>query len=106
MFGYATDETEEYMPFSFLMATKLANKITQVHKDKILTWLLPDGITEVTEEYEKKENSQVKLIRKENILISCQQVPDIQNDEIINKIKEKVINPITQIDKIDLNTKL
>ena len=57
MFGYTTDETEEYMPFSFLMATKLTNKFSQVLKDKILTWLLPDGKTEVTVEYEKKENS-------------------------------------------------
>jgi S-adenosylmethionine synthetase len=106
MFGYATDETEEYMPFSFLMATKLADRLTQVRKDKILTWLRPDGKTEVTVEYEKKENGQVKPIRIENILISCQHDPDIQNDEIISKIKENVINPIIPKDKMDSNTKI
>ena len=106
MFGYATDETEEYMPFSFLLATKLADRLTQVRKDKILTWLRPDGKTEVTVEYEKKENGQVKPIRIENILISCQHDPDIQNDEIISKIKENVINPIIPKDKMDSNTKI
>ena len=106
MFGYATDETEEYMPFSFLMATKLADRLTQVRKDKILTWLRPDGKTEVTVEYEKKENGQVKPIRIENILISCQHDPDIQNDEIISKIKEHVINPVVPKDKMDSNTKI
>ena len=106
MFGYATDETEEYMPFSFLMSTKLADRLTQVRKDKILTWLRPDGKTEVTVEYEKKENGQVKPIRIENILISCQHDPDIQNDEIISKIKENVINPIIPKDKMDSNTKI
>ena len=106
MFGYATDETEEYMPFSFLMATKLADRLTQVRKDKILTWLRPDGKTEVTVEYEKNENGQVKPIRIENILISCQHDPDIQNDEIISKIKENVINPIIPKDKMDSNTKI
>ena len=54
----------------------------------------------------KRKKIQVKSIRKENILISCQQVPNIQNEEIINKIKENVINPIIPIDKIDLNTKI
>ena len=106
MFGYATDETEEYMPFSFLMATKLADRLTQVRKDKILTWLRPDGKTEVTVEYEKNENGQVKPIRIENILISCQHDPDIQNDEIISKIKEHVINPVVPKDKMDSNTKI
>lgn len=60
----------------------------------------------MTVEYEKKENGQVKPIRIENILISCQHDPDIQNDEIISKIKENVINPIIPKDKMDSNTKI
>jgi S-adenosylmethionine synthetase len=106
MFGYATNETEEYIPFSFLMATKLANKLTEVRKNKILPWLRPDGKTEVTVEYEKKITGEVIPIRIENILISAQHDPDIQNEEIKNKIIENVINTVIPKDKIDNNTKI
>ena len=106
MFGYATNETEEYIPFSFLMATKLANKLTDVRKNKILPWLRPDGKTEVTVEYEKKITGEVIPIRIENILISAQHDPDIQNEEIKNKIIENVINTVIPKDKIDNNTKI
>ena len=106
MFGYATNETEEYIPFSFLMATKLANKLTEVRKNKILPWLRPDGKTEVTVQYEKKITGEVIPIRIENILISAQHDPDIQNEEIKNKIIENVINTVIPKDKIDNNTKI
>ena len=106
MFGYATNETEEYMPFSFLMATKLAEKLTEVRKNKILPWLRPDGKTEVTVEYEKKNTGEVIPIRIENILISAQHDPDVQNEEIKNKIIENVINPIIPKDKLDNNTRI
>ena len=106
MFGYATNETEEYMPFSFLMATKLAEKLTEVRKNKILPWLRPDGKTEVTVEYEKKNTGEVIPIRIENILISAQHDPDIQNEEIKNKIIENVINTVIPNDKIDSNTRI
>ena len=106
MFGYATNETEEYIPFSFLMATKLANKLTEVRKNKILPWLRPDGKTEVTVEYEKKITGEVIPIRIENILISAQHDPDIQNEEIKNKIIENVINTVIPKDKMDNNTKI
>ena len=106
MFGYATNETEEYIPFSFLMATKLANKLTEVRKNKILPWLRPDGKTEVTVEYEKKITGEVIPIRIENILISAQHDPDIKNEEIKNKIIENVINTVIPKDKIDNNTKI
>ena len=106
MFGYATNETEEYIPFSFLMATKLANKLTDVRKNKILPWLRPDGKTEVTVEYEKKITGEVIPIRIENILISAQHDPDIQNEEIKNKIIENVINTVIPKDKMDNNTKI
>ena len=106
MFGYATNETEEYIPFSFLMATKLANKLTEVRKNKILPWLRPDGKTEVTVEYEKKNTGEVIPIRIENILISAQHDPDIQNEEIKNKIIENVINTVIPKDKLDNNTRI
>ena len=106
MFGYATNETEEYMPFSFLMATKLAEKLTEVRKNKTLPWLRPDGKTEVTVEYEKKNNGEVIPIRIENILISAQHDPDVQNEEIKNKIIENVINTVIPKDKIDSNTRI
>ena len=106
MFGYATNETEEYMPFSFLIATKLAEKLTEVRKNKTLPWLRPDGKTEVTVEYEKKNNGEVIPIRIENILISAQHDPDVQNEEIKNKIIENVINTVIPKDKIDSNTRI
>ena len=106
MFGYATNEAEEYIPFSFLMATKLANKLTEVRKNKILPWLRPHGKTEVTVEYEKKITGEVIPIRIENILISAQYNPDIQNEEIKNKIIENVINTVIPNDKMDNNTKI
>ena len=93
MFGYATDETKEFMPFSHLIATKLATKLTEVRKNKTITYLRPDGKTQVTVEY-KKENGAVIPIRVENILISAQHDADVKNEDIEKDIKEKVIIPL------------
>ena len=93
MFGYASDETKECMPFSHLIATKLATKLTEVRKNKTITYLRPDGKTQVTVEY-KKENGAVIPIRVENILISAQHDADVKNEDIEKDIKEKVIIPL------------
>lgn len=105
MFGYATDETEELFPFSHLMALKLSERLTEVRKKGILKWLRPDGKTEVTVEY-KNENGRMIPVRIENIVISCQHDPEISNEEIKEKIKQNVIEPIIPKEMIDNNTKI
>ena len=101
MFGYASSETEEYMPFAISMAHKLAKRLTLVRKEKILPYLKPDGKTQVTVEYE--ENIPKRI---ETILISNQHDENID----LNKMKEDIIKEviIPTIDKkyIDSNTKI
>lgn len=90
MFGYASDETEEYMPFAISMAHKLAKRLTEVRKSGELSYLRPDGKTQVTVEY---EDGQVK--RVDTVLISNQHVEsadlNVLKDEIINKVIKFVI---------------
>lgn len=90
MFGYASDETEEYMPFAISMAHKLAKRLTEVRKNGELSYLRPDGKTQVTVEY---EDGQVK--RVDTVLISNQHLEsadlNILKDEIINKVIKFVI---------------
>lgn len=105
MFGYATDETEEFFPFSHLMALRLSEKLTEVRKKKILPWLRPDGKTEVTVEY-KKEGGRVIPVRILNILVSAQHDPEISNEEIREKIITNVINPVIPKEMIDSNIKI
>ena len=103
MFGYATDETEELFPFSHLMALKLSERLTEVRKKKILPWLRPDGKTQVTVEYEKKDGHVIP-IRIQNILISTQHNPEVSNEEIKEGIMKNVIEPIIPKDKLDDKT--
>lgn len=101
MFGYASDETEEYMPFAISMAHKLAKKLTDVRKNNELTYLRPDGKTQVTVEY---ENDRPKRI--ETILISTQHKPEVDIETIKNDLTEKVIKKIIPIEMLDNNTKI
>ena len=104
MFGYATDEAEQAFPFSHLMALRLSEKLTEVRKNGTLKWLRPDGKTQVTVEYEKKDGNVIPL-RIQNILISTQHDPQVSQKEIEDKIKEYVIKPVIPADKLDDNTK-
>lgn len=104
MFGYATDETEELFPFSHLMALKLSERLTEVRKKKILPWLRPDGKTQVTVEYEKKDGHVIP-VRIQNILISAQHNPEVSNKEIQEGIMKNVIEPIIPKDKLDDKTR-
>ena len=100
MFGFASDETEEYMPFAISMAHKLAKRLTKVRKTGILPYLRPDGKTQVTVEY---EDGQVKRI--DTILISTQHNENVDMDALITDIKENVINAVIPQKYIDENTK-
>jgi len=100
MFGYASDETEEYMPFAISMAHKLSKRLTEVRKTGILPYLRPDGKTQVTVEY---ENGQVKRI--DTILISTQHDEKIDMDELKKDIIEKVIKNVIPSKYLDSQTK-
>ena len=100
MFGFASDETKEYMPFAISMAHKLAKRLTIVRKTGIMPYLRPDGKTQVTVEY---ENGEVRRI--DTILISTQHNEDVDMDALITDIKEQVINAVVPQKYLDENTK-
>ena len=101
MFGYASDETEEYMPYPIAMAHKLALQLTKVRKDGTLSYLRPDGKTQVTVEYD--ENGTPK--RLETVVLSTQHDPDVTQEQIHKDIKEYVFKPILPVDMVDEDTK-
>ena len=101
MFGYATSETEEYMPYAISMAHKLAERLTEVRKTNEISYLRPDGKTQVTVEY---ENDKPKRI--ETILISTQHLENIEIDRLKQDITQKVIYTTIPKEMIDENTKI
>ena len=100
MFGYATNETESYMPMPAYLANKLALQLTKVRKEGVLPYLRPDGKTQVTVEYDDG-----KPVRVDTIVISSQHAPDVSNEQIRKDIIEKVINPIVPAEMLDAETK-
>ena len=101
MFGYATNETEEYMPYPISLAHKLAKQLTKVRKDGTLTYLRPDGKSQVSVEYD--ENN--KPVRLEAVVLSTQHDPDVTQEQIHEDIKKYVFDPILPKELIDDNTK-
>ena len=101
MFGYATDETENYMPYAIDLAHKLAKKLTQVRKEKILPYLRPDGKVQVTVEYEDDIPKRI-----DTILISTQHLEEISMEQLKEDLIEKVIKEVVPSDKMDKNTKI
>lgn len=102
MFGYATNETEEYMPYSAALAQKLAKQLTKVRKDGTLAYLRADGKTQVTVEYDEN-NVPVRL---DAIVVSSQHAPEITQEQIHADIKKYVIDEIVDKNMIDENTKI
>ena len=100
MFGYASDETKELMPFAINMAHKLSRKLTDVRKNGEISYLRPDGKTQVTVEY---ENDIPKRI--DTILISTQHKENVENEKIKQDILEKVIRKVIPSKYLDKNTK-
>ena len=101
MFGYATNETEEYMPYPISLAHKLAQQLTKVRKEGTLTYLRPDGKSQVSVEYD--ENN--KPVRLEAVVLSTQHDPDVTQEQIHEDIKKYVFDPILPAELIDENTK-
>ncbi len=101
MFGYATNETEEYMPYPISLAHKLALRLTKVRKDGTLSYLRPDGKTQVSVEYD--ENG--KPVRLEAVVLSTQHDDDVTQEQIHKDIKECVFDPVLPKELIDDKTK-
>ena len=101
MFGYATNETEEYMPYPIALAQKLALQLTKVRKDGTLTYLRPDGKTQVTGEYD--ENG--KPARLDAVVLSTQHDPEVTQEQIHADIRKYVFDEILPQDMVDENTK-
>ena len=89
MFGYASNETEELMPMPILLAQKLAQKLAEVRKNNVLTWVRPDGKTQVSVRYE--DNKPTKI---ETVVVSTQHAPEVSQEEISREIIDKVIKPV------------
>jgi S-adenosylmethionine synthetase len=106
MFGYASAETKELMPFSHLMCLKLSERLTECRKKGIIKWLRPDGKTQVTVQYKKEKDGNVVPLRFHNILISTQHDPGVSNEQIYKEIEEEVVRKVCPSDKIDSNTKI
>ena len=101
MFGYATNETEEYMPYPISLAHKLALQLTKVRKDGTLKYLRPDGKSQVSVEYD--ENGKPK--RLEAVVLSTQHDEDVTQEQIHKDIKKYVFDPVLPAELVDADTK-
>ncbi len=101
MFGYATNETEELMPYPISLAHKLALQLTKVRKDGTLKYLRPDGKTQVSVEYNEAGNP----VRLEAVVLSTQHDPDVTQEQIHKDIKKYVFDEILPKELIDADTK-
>ena len=101
MFGFASNETEEYMPYPISMAHKLARRLTEVRKNGTLKYLRPDGKTQVTVEYDEND----KPVRLDAVVLSTQHDENVSPEQIHEDIKKYVFDEIIPADMVDENTK-
>jgi len=101
MFGYASNETEEYMPYPIALAHKLALQLTRIRKDGTLKYLRPDGKTQVTVEYDETG----RPVRLDAVVLSTQHDPDVSQEQIHADIKKHVFDVILPANMVDANTK-
>lgn len=102
MFGYATNETEEYMPYPIALAHKLARQLTKVRKDGTLPYLRPDGKTQVTVEYDTNG----KPLRLDAVVLSTQHDDNVTQEQIHEDIRKYVFDAILPADMVDAETKV
>ena len=101
MFGFACNETEEYMPYSIYMAHKLSKRLTEARKKGILNYLRPDGKTQVTVEYEDNKPKRI-----ENILVSTQHLDSVDTETLRKDVKKEIIDAVIPQEMMDENTKI
>ena len=101
MFGFATNETEEFMPYPIALAHKLARRLTEVRKNGTLRYLRPDGKTQVTVEYDEND----KPVRLDAVVLSTQHDENVTQEQIHTDIKKYVFDEILPAEMIDENTK-
>jgi len=104
MFGYATDETDECMPLTHLLAMRLCERLSYCRRENILPWLRPDAKTQVTALY-KREGGAVVPQKVHTVVISTQHSPDVSNEEIRQGLKEHVIIPTIPAELLDDDVK-
>ena len=102
MFGYACDETEEYMPLPISLAHKLARRLTQVRKEGLVNYLRPDGKTQVTVEYDEND----KPLRIDAVVVSTQHGPEVELSQIRQDMIDLVIRPTIPASLMDNDTKI
>ena len=102
MFGYATNETESYMPYPIALAHKLTKRLSEVRKDGTLEYLRPDGKAQVTIEYDEND----KPVRVNTIVVSTQHDPDVTQEQIHKDIKEQVIDAVVDSNMMDDDTNI
>ncbi|WP_283621297.1 methionine adenosyltransferase [Limosilactobacillus avium] len=101
MFGYATDETPEYMPLTLMLSHKLMQRIAKLRKEGTISYLRPDAKAEVTVEYDDND----KPLRVDTVVLSTQHDPDVTLDQIRKDVKEQVIKAVIPADLLDDKTK-
>ena len=102
MFGFATNETKEFMPYPTSLAHKLTRQLTKVRKDGTLSYLRPDGKSQVSVEYD--ENGKAK--RLEAVVISTQHAADVTQEQIHEDVKKYVLDPVLPAEMVDADTKI
>ncbi len=101
MFGYATNETEEYMPYPIALAHKLARRLTEVRKNGTLPYLRPDGKSQVTVEYDEAG----RPVRLDAVVLSTQHDPDVTQEQIHADVKKYIFDEVLPADMVDADTK-
>ncbi|KAJ2376234.1 methionine adenosyltransferase sam2, partial [Coemansia sp. RSA 2603] len=103
MFGYASDETPEYMPITLVLSHKLNQKMAELRRSGELSWLRPDSKTQVTIEY-RKDNGALVPVRVDTVVVSVQHAPEVDNETLRRELREKVINSVIPANLLDERT--
>jgi len=104
MFGYATNETEEFMPLTHVLATKLVQRLTEVRKNGVAGWLRPDAKTQVTVEYQQNPDNTLTPVRVHTVVVSTQHDETISTCDLRSQIRSLVINEVIPENLRDENT--